>query len=178
MPKGPFIDTGWKTLQESLSVEGSGQCIGLVQRKGGSGAPPTGTWIAGKRVLDAKPGEIAPGTVIATFWCGHYPSHSSGNHAALYVSHAQPTEKAAGWIEVVEQWTAVTYVPKDGGGKQRVATPYAPKAARAERGGKGHIRGQPKLFVQPKQQDGVCTPNEMPRMSNVAEYYHVVMAED
>lgn len=178
MPKGPFIDTGWKSLLDKEEVEGSGQCVGLVQRSGGSGAPSTKTWVPGIRVLDAKPEEIAPGTVIATFWCGRYPSHSAGNHAAIYVAHARPTDKSPGWIEVVEQWTSVTYVPKDGGQKQKIATPFSPKAARAERGGQGHIRGQPKLYVVPTGQDGVCVPGDMPRMSNVAEYYYVVMAED
>lgn len=41
---------------------------------------------------------IAPGTVIATFINGLYPSKSSGNHVAIYISQTKNS------IKVIDQW--------------------------------------------------------------------------
>ncbi len=75
---------------------GSGQCVALVQKA--AGVPHTSTWTAGERVKGA--GIIRAGTAIATFFDGVYPNKSSGNHAALYISHD------GNGIRVLDQWTS------------------------------------------------------------------------
>jgi hypothetical protein len=76
---------------------GTGQCVALVQAA--AGAPSTGSWTAGIKVKTSGIGIISKGTVIATMVDGHYPNHSSGNHAALYLSHD------AQGIRVIDQWS-------------------------------------------------------------------------
>lgn len=75
---------------------GTGQCVALVQAA--AGAPSTGTWRQGVKVKNAGPGLISKGTVIATMPDGHYPNHSTGNHAAIYISHDSQG------IYVLDQW--------------------------------------------------------------------------
>jgi hypothetical protein len=48
----------------------------------------------------------AKGTAIATFVNGKYESHSTGNHAAFYIS------QDAGGIWVMDQWANDTTKPK------------------------------------------------------------------
>ena len=77
-------------------VVGTGQCVAYVQKV--SSAPTTAHWHEGRRVLDIAPGSIARGTVIATMVHGEYPNHSTGNHAAIYLHHAD------NGIVVLDQW--------------------------------------------------------------------------
>lgn len=58
-----------------------GQCVAFVKKA--AGTPQTSLWKEGKKVRGAA---IDKGTAIATFIKGVYPSHPSGNHAAIYVS--------------------------------------------------------------------------------------------
>lgn len=74
-------------------VVGDGQCVAFV--KEASGAPQTSLWKEGEQVRGAN---IDSGTAIATFINGSYPSHSHGNHAAIYVS-----QNAEGLV-VWDQW--------------------------------------------------------------------------
>jgi len=75
---------------------GTGQCVALCQAASIVGN--TGTWHAGIKVLTSQPGQIAKGTIIATMVDGHYPNHSHGNHAAIYLSHDHSG------IQVIDQW--------------------------------------------------------------------------
>lgn len=75
---------------------GTGQCVAYVQAA--TLAPNTGSWKAGILVLNAAPGAIQKGTVIATMVEGHYPNHAHGNHAAIYLSHDSQG------IQVIDQW--------------------------------------------------------------------------
>ncbi|MBI2803454.1 MAG: BPSL0067 family protein [Planctomycetes bacterium] len=83
---------------------GSGQCVAYVQIA--ANAPGTGTWKEGIKVIGSQPGTIAKGTVIATFVNGHYPNLSTGNHAAIYLSH-----DSAG-IKVLDQWSGHPVTPR------------------------------------------------------------------
>lgn len=82
--------------RSSKSLVGTGQCVALVQAW--TGAPSTGIWQAGIKVK-GNDHLITKGTAIATFVDGHYPSHASGNHAAIYLGQNQYG------IQVIDQWT-------------------------------------------------------------------------
>jgi hypothetical protein len=75
---------------------GTGQCVAYVQTA--AHAPLTHNWRAGIKVKTAALGTISKGTVIATMVDGHYPNHSHGNHAAIYLSHDSHG------IQVIDQW--------------------------------------------------------------------------
>lgn len=102
----------YQTTVELASLEGrpdfknergEHQCVALVQAV--SEATRTVEWKQGKKVLEAQPGEIPPGTVIATFDLqGKYPL--TARHAAIYVAH-----NASG-IEVYDQWVKQGMVKK------------------------------------------------------------------
>jgi len=73
------------------------ECVAFIQQV--TSAPSTTLWIPGKKVKDAKPGEILRGTVIATFDSKKkYPSDQLGKHAAIYLSHNNES------ITVLDQW--------------------------------------------------------------------------
>ena len=74
-------------------VVGDGQCVAFV--RAATSAPETAKWKEGAK---AKGNTITKGVAIATFVDGVYPSASTGNHAAIYVS-----QDAAG-ITVWDQW--------------------------------------------------------------------------
>jgi hypothetical protein len=61
---------------------GTGQCVEFV--KAAAHAPETGLWTEGTLVKGDR--TLASGTAIATFINGIYPSLSTGNHAAIYLS--------------------------------------------------------------------------------------------
>lgn len=85
------------------NAKGEHQCVVLIQSV--SPATRTAEWKMGKRVLDAAPGEIPEGTVIATFdENGKYPL--SARHAAIYISHDESG------IEVYDQWVKQGMVKK------------------------------------------------------------------
>jgi hypothetical protein len=71
-------------LQNTKKV-GTKECVALVQ----AFLPAVGhtsSWKEGESVMGNK--DIAPGTAIATFVKGRYPSLRHGNHAALFVAQA------------------------------------------------------------------------------------------
>lgn len=69
-----------------VNEKGKTECVEFVRQA--AGAPKTEDWRKGKKVSDAKFGEIARGTAIATFDAdGKYPTDTLGKHAAIYLSH-------------------------------------------------------------------------------------------
>jgi len=91
-------------LQRKPKV-GNGDCVALLQHY--AHAPNTQLWKQGIAVLDAK--DIAPGTAIATFVKGRYPSNNRANHAAFFLRHAAPGQG----FYVIDQW-----IPKPGRGEK------------------------------------------------------------
>lgn len=79
---------------EDTEMVGSHQCVALVQKY--AGAPVTLAWHKGDDVMGNK--SIKKGTTIATFVGDKYLSHSSGNHAAFYLS------EGIGGIYIMDQW--------------------------------------------------------------------------
>lgn len=83
---------------------GTGQCVAFVQRC--AGAPVTSGWRKGEAVKGNM--YISRGTAIATFdSSGKYPNHSTGNHAAIYLS------QDADGIHVYDQWIKRGVVSKN-----------------------------------------------------------------
>ena len=68
----------------SGQVIGDGHCVSFI--KFCANAPQTRLWSPGKKVLSLPQGSIKPGSIIATFKNGIYPS-VSGYHAAIYIDH-------------------------------------------------------------------------------------------
>lgn len=65
---------------------GDAECVEFVRQA--TGAPKTSLWVPGLKVADARQGDIARGTAIATFDdSGHYPTNGLGKHAAIYLRH-------------------------------------------------------------------------------------------
>lgn len=89
----PYVYSKAESLDKTPLV-GSHQCVALVQHY--AKAPHTSLWKVGKAVKGDL--SIPSGTAIATFVNGKYPSHGTGNHAALYLG------QDAGGIIVVDQW--------------------------------------------------------------------------
>ena len=80
-----------------VNEKGKTECVEFVRQA--AGAPKTADWKKGKKVLDAKFGEVARGTAIATFDAdGKYPADTLGKHAAIYLSHDTIC------IRVLDQW--------------------------------------------------------------------------
>ena len=75
---------------------GDGDCVALVRLY--AHAPNHRMWKEGEKVLDLK--GIAPGTAIATFVNGRYPSNDTGNHAAFFLRHG----KSGTGFWVIDQW--------------------------------------------------------------------------
>lgn len=69
-----------------ISAQGKTECVEFVRQA--TGAPETIMWKKSKMVSEAKFGEIARGTAIATFdKNGKYPTDGHGKHAAIYLEH-------------------------------------------------------------------------------------------
>lgn len=96
-------------LQDTDKV-GTKQCVALLQHY--AKLPITAAWEEGAQVLGHL--TIAKGTAIATFVDGKYKSHSTGNHAAFYLS-----QDGKG-IYVMDQW-------RDDQGKPKVSKRYLRK---------------------------------------------------
>jgi hypothetical protein len=80
-----------------VNDKGKTECVEIVRQS--TGAPATITWKKGRKVSEAKSGEIARGTAIATFDSkGRYPTDGLGKHAAIYLEHN------AQRILVLDQW--------------------------------------------------------------------------
>jgi hypothetical protein len=78
---------------------GKTECAEFVRQS--TGAPQTILWKRGKKISDARIGEITRGTAIATFDSnGKYPTDSLGKHAAIYLEHNDLR------ILVLDQWNA------------------------------------------------------------------------
>ncbi len=74
------------TKERYINAKGNTECVEFVRQT--TGAPATVRWHPGQHVQDAKLGQIARGTAIATFDDkGRYPSDGKGRHAAIYLSH-------------------------------------------------------------------------------------------
>jgi hypothetical protein len=94
--------------------KGNTECVEFIRQA--TTAPPTTQWKPGKRVLDAKIGEIQRGSAIATFDDkGKYPTDALGKHAAIYLYHTKDA------IIVLDQWD------KQGEVKQRPISFNRPK---------------------------------------------------
>lgn len=92
----PFVYANVKHL-EGAKLIGEGDCVDLIKRYApGLRNAPTSAWRAGERVVDAK--NLAPGTAIATFVNGRYPTGAANRHAALFVASGGQT------IYVMDQW--------------------------------------------------------------------------
>ena len=86
-------------------LTGRAECVAFVQQA--AGAPLTSLWKRGVKVSSASPGQIQPGTAIATFDAnGSYPSDNLGKHAAIYLSHTTT------YILVLDQWAKLGFVGK------------------------------------------------------------------
>lgn len=91
----PFIYPAANRLAKLPKV-GDGDCVALVRFYGN--VPQHAAWKQGERVLDNK--NVRPGTAIATFVKGRYPSLDKGNHAAFFLRHDAPGKGF--WV--VDQW--------------------------------------------------------------------------
>jgi len=100
---GPYIAETSSLVAQSTPF-GSGQCVALVQAL--THAPLTTQWREGAKLADAirTADGIAAGTAIATFFDGVYPSHRTGNHAAIFVSAAADCTS----VQVFDQWVGHT----------------------------------------------------------------------
>lgn len=77
------------------NAKGNSECVIFVQKA--ANMPHTSTWKRGIKVMEARRGQIAQGTVIATFDDhGNFPD--SARHAAMYISHDENA------ISVFDQW--------------------------------------------------------------------------
>src|SRR2546423_12981548 len=83
--------------EQFKNEQGHTECVEFVRQA--TNAPPTNQWRKGKRITDAKAGEIARGTAIATFDDdGKYPTDVLGKHAAIYLYQTKDA------IYVLDQW--------------------------------------------------------------------------
>lgn len=89
----PFIYPSAAELEGKGKV-GSTQCVALIQIY--ANAPNHRAWKPGAAVIGNK--KILPGTAIATFVNGRYPSMPTGNHAALFLRHG------VNGFWVMDQW--------------------------------------------------------------------------
>jgi hypothetical protein len=80
-----------------INAAGKTECVEFVRQA--ANAPQTALWKRGKKVSEAKLGEITRGTAIATFDDnGKYPTDALGKHAAIYLEHNDKR------ILVLDQW--------------------------------------------------------------------------
>ncbi|MDB5247038.1 MAG: uncharacterized protein JWQ40_1432 [Segetibacter sp.] len=95
------------TPKKYVDEAGNTECAVFIRKA--AKAPLVSLWRKGKKVLDAKFGEIPRGTAIATFDdFGKYPTDSKGKHAAIYLSHNPETKT----IDVLDQWNGLGKVDK------------------------------------------------------------------
>ncbi|MCG2583570.1 BPSL0067 family protein [Massilia sp. TS11] len=89
----PYVYINARKLDGQPKV-GDFECVALVRTY--TNAPPSMVWREGEKVLGNK--EIAPGTAIATFENGRYPTHPKGKHAAFHLG------QVSNGIYIVDQW--------------------------------------------------------------------------
>jgi len=103
---GPWVMNNPYKL-DGMEPQGNAECVAIAQAT--LRMPHTSFWRPGVKVLGNGEDRyvdgirihgsgIAPGTVIATFIDGIYPSKRSGNHVAIYISQTKDT------IKVIDQW--------------------------------------------------------------------------
>ncbi|TRX75143.1 BPSL0067 family protein [Pseudomonas mangiferae] len=105
---------------ENTSKVGSKQCVALLQHY--TNIPNTAFWHEGKSVFEDENKIIHKGTAIATFSNGVYSNHSTGNHAAFFLS------KDANGIWIMDQW-------KDDKRKPFVSKRYIRRKGKNSKGG-------------------------------------------
>jgi hypothetical protein len=115
VPEADVLGTG-----KYKNQRGNTECVAFIQQA--TNAPSTALWKRGIKVATAKPGEIARGTVIATFDDdGKYPTDALGMHAAIYLSQTPAA------IQVLDQWKKqgevkprpIWFVPRKGTSQSR-----------------------------------------------------------
>ncbi len=78
-----------------------GECVALVQEY--AGAPRSTTWRAGERVVESR--GLLPGTAIATFANGRFPSGTMRRHAAFFLRYGpRDASGNATYFWVIEQY--------------------------------------------------------------------------
>lgn len=86
---------------EGKPKAGDGDCVDLVKAfvPGLRNFSARSCWRPGHRVLDMR--GLVKGTAIATFANGKYPNARSGQHAAIFISHAGNNS-----FWVMDQWAS------------------------------------------------------------------------
>ena len=99
--------------------DNAGQCAQLAQKafaqqhKHKKDMPRTKDWTAGKRVVDCKPGELTPGTVIATFDTNGRYRNIEGFHTALYASHTLDENGRPNLLTVIHQFQGLDRIKRE-----------------------------------------------------------------
>lgn len=94
-----ILETAVQGVGKFKNAQGHTECAEFIRQA--TNAPGTPAWKQGRKVSDAKLGEILRGTAIATFDdVGRYPTDGLGRHAAIYLYHTQDG------IYVLDQWNA------------------------------------------------------------------------
>ena len=92
-----------RQLNNSSCVGKTCDCVPLVKALTGTTDVHTSRYREGEHVFNNT--TIQPGTAIATFFNGRYPSWPSGNHAAIFLGHVAPSRQyPLGGIEVLDQY--------------------------------------------------------------------------
>ena len=99
----PYRYWAWFTLP-TLPKVATGECARLVQMY----VPqlgPTNSWKPGERVIDilGRGGKIEPGTAVATFVKGRYPT-AGHRHAAFYEGPVRNVSGTISGIILIDQW--------------------------------------------------------------------------
>lgn len=96
-----------------LNDKGDAQCVELIKQTLGS--PRTGLWAQGEAISGNL--NVSPGTAIATFVNGQYPSNNSGQHAAIYLGQTNNgiivVEQFKG-LDTIQERT-IPFTPPNGG---------------------------------------------------------------
>src|SRR5579859_2643512 len=81
-----YFTSETENVLTATPLVGNGQCVTLVEYK--TGVPNHALWRKGPLVKDNE--AVPAGTAIAAGWDanGLYPSHPTGNHAAIYLRAA------------------------------------------------------------------------------------------
>lgn len=92
-------------------VYGDGNCALMVQHY--ASLPLSSTWREGARVVEQE--NIWPGTAIATFENGRYPSHPHNNHVAFFLKFGERNADGT-WYSfwIVEQFKGFGRQPGSG----------------------------------------------------------------
>lgn len=146
----PFRYYAWTSLAGKPKVD-TGECVRLVQVM----VPQVGhtsTWRPGERVLDVltRGGTIPPGTAVATFVNGRYPT-AGRRHAAFYEGPALNTDRSLQGIILLDQWNPH-------------ATPWNP-----------HPESRPDIKRRTAKLLGKMRPDgSFPNLSDNAEAFYVI----